>query len=57
MTHPRSQRRHFRTAQREVNKSNNDFSFIELDFRKTTIIIALVSLLQGLILGLALKRR
>lgn len=57
MTNPRHQRRHYRTAQKEVQNSINDVSLLELDFKKTTFIIALIALIQGLVLGLAIRKK
>ncbi|TCK97854.1 hypothetical protein EDC19_0256 [Natranaerovirga hydrolytica] len=51
------QRRHYRTAQRDIENSPNETSIIELDFKKTTIIIAIIAFIKGIILGLIFKRK
>ncbi|TCT16844.1 hypothetical protein EDC18_101140 [Natranaerovirga pectinivora] len=56
MPHQRN-RRHYRCAQREIHSPVSEHASIELDFRKTTVIIALIALLKGLIIGLALRRK
>ncbi|MFW6015450.1 MAG: hypothetical protein ACOCRK_03370 [bacterium] len=57
MTNPYlNRRRHYRTAQREIQNPSLK-SLIELDFNKTTLLVGLIALIQGLIFGLALRRK
>lgn len=49
------QRRHHRVG--EKTQQQDSVSFLELDFRKTTIIIAMIAFIKGILIGALLKRR